>query len=115
TRHPYRLQCEQWKLSKALYKRVSAMPNVKVMFGNEVTGITQDEKGVTVYATDGEERIFKARYGVGCDGARSVVRKSLDLDFEGLTYPETTLLATTRFPFEDHLEGISNVSYCWKK
>jgi len=38
----------------------------------------------------------------------------MDLPFEGLTYPETTLLVTTQFPFEDHLEGLSNVSYCWK-
>ena len=32
-----------------------------------------------------------------------------------MTYPETTLLVTTLFPFEEHLEGISNVSYCWKE
>src|SRR5258708_28116988 len=38
----------------------------------------------------------------------------MGLPFEGLTYPETTLLVTTQFSFEDHLEGPSNVSYCWK-
>jgi hypothetical protein len=37
----------------------------------------------------------------------------MGLPFEGLTYPETTLLVTTLFPFQQHLEGISNVSYCW--
>jgi 3-(3-hydroxy-phenyl)propionate hydroxylase len=52
---------------------------------------------------------------VGCDGARSTIRKSMGLAFEGLTYPETTLLVTTLFPFEEHLEGLSNVSYCWKE
>jgi 3-(3-hydroxy-phenyl)propionate hydroxylase len=39
----------------------------------------------------------------------------MGLPFEGMTYPETTLLVTTLFPFEEHLEGISNVSYCWKE
>jgi 2-polyprenyl-6-methoxyphenol hydroxylase-like FAD-dependent oxidoreductase len=42
------------------------------------------------------------------------VRQGLELPFEGEAYPETTLLVTTDFPFEDHLEGLSNVSYCWK-
>ena len=39
----------------------------------------------------------------------------MDLPFEGETYPETTLLVTTLFPFEEHLEGLSNVTYCWKR
>ena len=34
--------------------------------------------------------------------------------FEGKTYPETTILATTTFPFEEHLPGLSNVNYVWK-
>ena len=58
---------------------------------------------------------LRARYVVGADGARSTVRRCMGLPFEGMTYPETTLLVTTLFPFEDHLEGISNVSYCWKE
>ena len=58
---------------------------------------------------------MRARYVVGADGARSTVRRCMGLPFEGMTYPETTLLVTTLFPFEEHLEGISNVSYCWKE
>ncbi|WP_204302949.1 FAD-dependent monooxygenase, partial [Klebsiella pneumoniae] len=54
-----------------------------------------------------------ARILVGADGARSAVRKELGLLFDGETYPETTLLVTTDFPFEDHLDALSNVSYCW--
>jgi 2-polyprenyl-6-methoxyphenol hydroxylase-like FAD-dependent oxidoreductase len=38
----------------------------------------------------------------------------MDIPFEGETYPEITLLVTTQFPFEDYLEGLSNVTYCWK-
>jgi 2-polyprenyl-6-methoxyphenol hydroxylase-like FAD-dependent oxidoreductase len=51
---------------------------------------------------------------IGADGARSVVRKSLGFGFEGESYPETTILATTDFPFEQHLAGLSNVTYCWQ-
>src|SRR5690606_29823845 len=55
----------------------------------------------------------RGRLLVGADGARSIVRKQIASAFDGQTYPETTLLVTTRFPFEEHLEGLSNVSYCW--
>lgn len=116
TAYPFRLQCEQWKLSAALAEALATEANADIRFGHEATGFAQDEHGVTVTirSQDGEESLLRARFLVGADGARSMVRKALDIDFNGLTYPETTLLVTTTFPFEKHLEGISNVSYCWK-
>jgi 2-polyprenyl-6-methoxyphenol hydroxylase-like FAD-dependent oxidoreductase len=42
------------------------------------------------------------------------VRKALGIPMSGDTYPETTILATTLFPFHQHLAHLSNVSYCWK-
>ena len=115
TRHPYRLQCEQWKLSRALLARLENLPNVDIRFGARVTALTQDDAGVTV-SVEGDGRVDTVRgaWLIGADGAGSVVRKALGLAFEGQTYPETTLLATTRFPFEEHLHGLSNVNYCWK-
>jgi 3-(3-hydroxy-phenyl)propionate hydroxylase len=109
TGHPFRLQCEQWKLSEALLSRVDP---AALQWGVAVSSLTQDAEGVTVTLSDGATR--RAPFVVGCDGARSAVRKALDLSFEGQTYPETTLLVTTTVPFEDHLEGLSNVSYCWR-
>lgn len=119
TAHPYRLQCEQWKLSRRLRAALASEPTAEVVLGARVVALDQDEDGVSLaVARGGEEgprERVSARLAVGADGARSFVRKALDLPFEGLTYPETTLLATTTFPFEDHLEGLSNVSYCWKE
>lgn len=116
TRHPYRLQVEQWKLSKILEKIVLASPTLDLRFSSPVTEVSQDESFAEVhYNNRGQPSRLRARYVIGCDGARSIVRKSADLAFEGVTYPETTLLATTQFPFEEHLEGLSNVTYCWKE
>ena len=113
TDHPYRLQCEQWKLSEALCERLKG--RAEMMSGGRLSGFEQDEDGVTaLIEVRGETRRLRARYLVGCDGARSAVRAAAGLPFEGETYPETTILATTTFPFEAHLEGLSNVSYCWK-
>ena len=115
TRHPYRLQCEQWKLSRALLARLQAMPGVEMHFATRVTGLAQDASGVNLnIEAEGRNEHVRGAWLIGADGARSVVRKAVALEFDGQTYPETTLLATTRFAFEDHLEGLSNVSYCWK-
>jgi len=116
TQHPYRLQCEQWKLSEALLQELKRSPFAQAQFATSVQSAREDGDAVTVeLATAGGPQQLRARYVVGCDGARSTIRQSMGLAFEGLTYPETTLLVTTLFPFEEHLEGISNVSYCWKQ
>lgn len=115
TRHPYRLQCEQWKLAVAIADAVAAEPNVTVLFGTKVSGFRQYDDRVEVdYVSGTETRKLVARFLVGSDGARSTVREALSLPFEGETYPETTLLVTTSVQFNEHLEGLSNVSYCWK-
>ncbi len=116
TGHPYRLQCEQWKLSRALLRRLQAHPNARLQFGASVSGLEQDGNGVTLVldCAGGTERV-SGRYLIGADGARSAVRQALAIAFEGETYPETTILATTLFPFHDHLPGLSNVTYCWRE
>jgi 2-polyprenyl-6-methoxyphenol hydroxylase-like FAD-dependent oxidoreductase len=116
TRHPYRLQCEQWKLAEALLGKLQQSPHAQLRFASTVEGAEDAGDHVRVEIESGGKReTLRGRYVVGADGARSTVRRSMGLPFEGMTYPETTLLVTTLFPFEEHLEGISNVSYCWKE
>jgi 2-polyprenyl-6-methoxyphenol hydroxylase-like FAD-dependent oxidoreductase len=112
TAYPFRLQCEQWKLSFALMEALAREPNATVHFGVDVASMDQDDSGVTLCFGDGRAPV-RGRYLVGADGAHSIVRKTIEQNLDGKTYPETTLLVTTRFPFEEHLEGLSNVSYCW--
>lgn len=112
TAHPYRLQCEQWKLSRLLRAALAAEPAARLVAGQRVVGLEQDDAGVTLRLEEGGT--LRAALAVGADGARSFLRKAAGLAFDGQTYPETTILATTTFPFEDHLEGLSNVTYCWK-
>jgi 2-polyprenyl-6-methoxyphenol hydroxylase-like FAD-dependent oxidoreductase len=115
TRHPFRLQCEQWKLSLSLLAHLQKESCAQVVFGAAVVDLAQDDEGViTTIETSEGRQAHRARFLIGADGARSFVRRSLGIPFEGETYPETTLLVTTTFPFEAHLEGLSNVTYCWK-
>lgn len=110
TGHPYRLQCEQYRLSRVALAALRA-EGVDVRMGCAVTGLHPDARGVSADLSDGEH--MSARYAVGADGARSIVRALVDPVFEGSTYPETTILATTRFAFHDHLPDLSHVSYVW--
>ncbi|MEJ2120317.1 MAG: FAD-dependent monooxygenase [Alphaproteobacteria bacterium] len=116
TNHPYRLQCEQSVYCDAVVARLAAMRQVALRFGETVAaaGQTDNHAWVDVGPEDGPSKRFEAAYVIGCDGARSVVREAMGARFEGSAYPEITILATTRFPFETVLEGLSGVSYIWK-
>ncbi|MFZ4070453.1 MAG: FAD-dependent oxidoreductase [Caulobacterales bacterium] len=116
TRHPYRLQCEQDRLVRLIGERLRRGRAVEILRGARLVALVQDEGGclATVEMPSGPERIHAA-FVIGADGSRSTVRSQLDLAFEGDTYPETTLLVVTRFRFEDHLEGLSHVNYCWRE
>jgi 2-polyprenyl-6-methoxyphenol hydroxylase-like FAD-dependent oxidoreductase len=48
---------------------------------------------------------------IGADGAHSAVRKSMPVDFEGLTYPERFLVVSTREPLDQLLPGLASVNY----
>jgi 2-polyprenyl-6-methoxyphenol hydroxylase-like FAD-dependent oxidoreductase len=80
TRHPYQVGIPQAQVEAALEERL-AEQGVKVLRGHELTGFEQDDAGVTV--TAGDLRV-RAAYLVGCDGGRSVVRKALNLPFDGI-------------------------------
>lgn len=115
TRYPFRLQCEQWNLSELALQRAEADPRIDVRLGNELIDVAQSDDAVAarVRAGNGSEQELAAPFLVAADGGRSFVRGALGLPFEGLTYPETTVLATTTFPFAEHLPGLSNVNYVW--
>ena len=87
-----------------------------MQYGSELTHLAQDAQGVTatLQTANGVEQI-RARYLIAADGARSICRKLTGMTFTGETYPETTILATTTFQFEEVLPELSNVNYVWCK
>lgn len=101
TPFPYRLHFEQFKLTPILLDRLRAIPAVAVRFGVRAEAVTQDDSGVTIQVTagDGSETI-RADWAVGADGGRSTVRKSAAIPFEGFTWPERFLVASTDHDLE---------------
>ena len=113
TDHPFRLQCEQWKLTQMIQAQLNAMPHVQILFDAKVTQVTQSADQVQVAFTQAEEaHSLQADYLIGADGAWSAVRRSLNIEFEGFTYPERFLVVSTEFEYADHLPRLSYVNYC---
>ena len=112
TNHPYRVQCEQWKLMSLLRDAYLKSPGAEIKWAHTVTAAQTSDgsAAVTADTPDGPVTVH-GRYAIGCDGARSAMRRSLGMEFEGFTYPELFLIASTDFRFEDTLTDIAYVNY----
>ncbi len=110
--HPYRLQCEQWKLTRLALERLSRIPNASVELSRRVVGHCDTGDGVTVdvEGPDGIET-YRGRYLIACDGGNSTIRSRAGIEFEGFTYPEKFLCLSTYWPLENHFRDLSYVNY----
>jgi 3-(3-hydroxy-phenyl)propionate hydroxylase len=90
TRHPYSLGIWQNQIERIMAAWIAELP-VRIYYGCEVTGFAQDDAGVDVELSDG--RSLRARYLVGCDGGRSLVRKAAGIDFPGWDPTRSNLIA----------------------
>ena len=93
TRHPYGLALFQNHIERILADWVAEL-GVQIYRSREVTGFTQDDSGVTVAVSGGNP--LRAQYLVGCDGARSVVRKTAGIDFPGWDPTTSWIIAEVR-------------------
>lgn len=112
TRHPYRVQCEQSKLTRIVLERLSVNRNFEIEFSSPVRGVTTSSGGAEI-AIDRHGKTEKRSYPwvIGADGARSNVRSSLGIPFEGFTWPERYLVASTPFDFTKVIPDLVSVSY----
>jgi len=90
TRHNYVLGLTQNHIERILADWVGEL-GVTIYRGREVTGFAQDDTGVDVALSDGES--LRARYLVGCDGGRSLIRKAAGIEFPGWDPTTSWLIA----------------------
>ena len=113
SRHPFRLQCEQSRLTRILYRKLSANPAFRLEFGARVHDLCECDDMVEVaierYGRRGETH--RGRWLIGADGARSEVRRAADIAFDGFTWPERFLVISTPFDFSRAIPGLVSVSY----
>lgn len=112
TAHPFRLQCEQFKLTQIIFDALIGNENFSIQFNAQVLACRQTSSHV--YAsieTPAGVREVEGRYLIGADGASSLVRKSLGIEFEGFTWPERFLVVSTPFDFKAVIPNLSSVTY----
>ncbi|MFB4307439.1 FAD-dependent oxidoreductase [Actinomadura sp. GTD37] len=108
TPYPFRVQCEQSKLTPILREHLLAAGG-EVRFGAAVRAVLPHAGGVEAATSAGDR--FRGGWLIGADGAGSAVRHSLGVAFEGMTYPERFLVASTRTDVGALLPGIAAVNY----
>ena len=90
TRHPYGLALRQSHIERVLAEWAEEL-GVPIYRNTELTGFAEGETGIDVTLSSGE--ILRANYLVGCDGGRSLVRKTAGIDFPGTSPTLSNLMA----------------------
>jgi 3-(3-hydroxy-phenyl)propionate hydroxylase len=80
TRHNYGMALSQSHFERIMSGWIDEL-GVPILRQRQVTGFTQDDSGVDIALSD--DTSLRAQYLVGCDGARSIVRKAAGIDFAG--------------------------------
>src|SRR5579875_196459 len=93
TRYPHGLALWQIHFERILAGWADEL-TVPIIRGRAVTGFTQDGTGVDVGLSDGTS--LRAQYLVGCDGGRSVVRKTAGIEFPGWDATRSWLIAEVK-------------------
>jgi len=99
--YPFILIVEQGKHEKILYDFIKANGK-NVLWNTELESFTQDESGVkaSVKNANGETQTIEAKFLVGCDGAKSPVRRWLGLTFEGSTFERMYYVADVQIDWK---------------
>jgi 3-(3-hydroxy-phenyl)propionate hydroxylase len=99
TRHNYGLALWQNHIERILAGWVAELA-VPIYRGREATGIAQDDNGVCIalspcadWAASSDGRLLRAKYLVGCDGGRSLIRKAAGIEFRGSDPTTSNLIA----------------------
>ena len=101
TKFPFVVQTEQHKLVLMGLKRLATFPDVSYQFGITVTNLQQGpDQVILTTEQDGEIGQITADYVIGSDGGKSTIRKLLNIEFEGYTWPERFIVLTSIHDFE---------------
>ena len=114
TAYPFRLQCEQFQLTELLAEKLAKQPLCELRLGATLQSVIPGESQVTVqYQSAGEDSVNVCDWLIAADGASSQVRKSLGLEFDGQTFPKTSITLVLEHPFEDDIPNLLGVNYVW--
>ncbi|MEV0259728.1 FAD-dependent monooxygenase [Streptomyces sp. NPDC050617] len=103
---PSPLHIPQHVLTRSLRVALAGQPLVQLVQGSRVDSLEQDADGVTVRTRGDNGTWWRGSYLVGCDGARSNIRKLLGVRFPGRTAVERHAVAALRCELPWPGEGV---------
>lgn len=96
-KEPYAFPADYWfyqpEMEKILRDRLNDLDSVDIFLASEAKTIQQNENGVRIqFAQNGVERELTAEFLVGCDGAKSWVRKKAGIELKDLGFEQKWLV-----------------------
>lgn len=79
----------QPQVDKVLLENLKNYEKTQILFSRNLTQFSQDANGVTlnIQTADQQTEVIEAQYLIGCDGGNSIVRRTLNIGFDGKTAP----------------------------
>ena len=109
---PFRLQCEQYKFARMLADKLDNHKYSSVMFNRELISFSDAGNKVKLKVDHkGIVEDYECDYLIGADGANSIVRRNLGIEFGGFTYKEKFFTLSTEKPLENYFTDLSYVNY----
>jgi 3-(3-hydroxy-phenyl)propionate hydroxylase/6-hydroxy-3-succinoylpyridine 3-monooxygenase len=108
--YAFNVHLGQHEVVRIALEHLRRLPNAHIAFDARVTDLRHERDHVVV-ESDGENGRgqWRASWVVGADGARSTIRRSVGLGFEGTTWPDRFVATNIRYPF-DQLGGLGNAN-----
>ena len=93
-KRPGMINLQQYYLEEFAIKRARELPNLDLRFQSKVVAVNQDAQGATLQVETPEGSYsLEAEWLVVADGARSSIRRMLDLEIEGTIFMDRFLIA----------------------
>ena len=109
---PFRLQCEQYKFARMLAGKLDRHRHSSVLFNRKLINFSEGKNKVTLDVDHhGASEQYQCDYLIGADGANSIVRRNLGIEFSGFTYEEKFFTLSTQKPLENYFSNLSYVNY----
>ncbi len=99
--YDYQLHVGQHEVARVAMEHAQKL-GVEVLFDQELHGYEEyDDRILALVSGPDSEATYEAKWLIGCDGARSTVRKLAGIEFEGHTWPERFIATNVKFPFKE--------------
>ena len=103
SKHPFRVHVEQQSLLNLLSELISVESEIETCFGTTVVGLNPERLSVTTLSVEGRRKTIHTDMVVGCDGAKSTIRRLAGIAFRAEDYPTFAIRASVRGDLTAHL------------